>query len=302
MRTGRSAASGVMLRGGNLAFEFRLILFIGLVAAALVFTIVGTAFGTYYLPKFVFGVIALVLDVAAMATRYYTYLLDPLIKMKKRRLVIESGEPYSMAPSGNAILKRTPDLVYATTFVKIPVYKSGTEMEDAEKVNFASMFGRTLAITKEPFRLSTQLYVLNKDEYAEKIRARLNTVQDRYNEMVAKEGLGQGTEKGQVSPAAERIRGELTMWRNMLETVNRSRAHSMISYAAVTAAGGTEEEATNLAVSKGDILAAGISSTFGVTAALATGDEILTFIEPEHMIPMANLSEQMSIKSGSLGA
>ncbi len=281
-----------------MAFEFRWILFIILVSASLAFTVIGVALGNLYIPKFICGLLAIIFDVLAMATRYFTYLFDPLMKMKNRKLILDNNEAYIMSPAGNAVMKREGAYVYATVFVKIPVYRSGTEMEDAEKIDFATQFGRMLSIVKDPFKITTQLYVLNKDEYIDKIRTRLNEAQDRYNQMLAREGLGEQKQKKEASPEAERVRGEVTMWRNMLDSVNRAKSHSMTSYAAITAAGGSEEEAVNLAVTKGDELAAGISSTYGITASLALNNEILQFIEPDHMIPIANLSEQISVKSG----
>ncbi len=280
-----------------MAFEFRWILFISLVAASLAFILVGVAAGPGLgILKFIMGLLAILCDILAMASRYYTYLFDPLRKMKGKKLVLDSGDPYIMSPSGTAIMKRVGDLVYATVFVKIPIYKSGTEMEDQEKIDFATSFGKMLSIIKEPFRISTQLYVLNKDEYIEKIRAKLNETQDKYNQIMNKEGGG--TTKKEVAPEVEHLRGKVTMWRNMLESVSRAKSHSMMAYAMVSAIGSSEEEAVNLAISKGDELAAGISSTYGISASLATGKEILQFIEPEQMIPIANLSSQISVRSG----
>ena len=281
-----------------MAFEFKWILFISLIAASLVFIIVGAALSPgFYIIKFILGLIALLLDILAMASRYYTYLFEPIRKMKGRKLILDNNDAYIMSPNSNAIMKREGDSVYATVFVKIPIYKSGTEMPDQEKIDFATTFGRMLSIIKEPFRISTQLYVLNKDEYIDKIRSKLNEAQDKYNQMMSAEGAGTGLRTKEVSPQAEHLRGEVTMWRNMLESVSRARSHAMISYAAVSASGNSEEEAVNLAVAKGDELAAGISSTFGINASLAMGKEILQLIEPDQMIPMADLSSQISVRS-----
>lgn len=282
-----------------MAFEFRLLLFVLFLAASLALILVAAAINFWPVGVFL-GLAAIALDVLAMSTRYYTYLFEPIYRMKNRVAVIDQDEPYSMSPSSNAIIKREGEFIYATAFVKIPIYSSATEMEDQEKLDFASTFGRMLSIIKEPFRLSTQLYVLSKDEYVEKIRAKLNEAQDRYNQMLSKERTaGNPTSKKNVSPQSERVRGEVTMWRNMLDSVNRAKSHSLISYAAITAVGGTEEEATNLAVLKGEELATGISTTLGISASVATGKEILYFIEPDFMIPVANLSEQISQKRGA---
>ncbi len=284
-----------------MAFEFRLILFVLLLAASLALILVAASITGLYIVKLLIGIVAVVLDVLAMATRYFTYLFEPMYKMKRRVAVIDSNDPYTMSPSGNAIIRREKDLVYATAFVKIPVYASATEMEDAEKADFAMAFGRMLSIIKEPFRLSTQLYVLNKDEYVEKIRRRLDEAQDRYNQLASKESAEGASASMNVSPEAERIRGETTMWRNMLDSVSGARSHSLLSYAAITSAGGTEEEAVNLAVLKGGELATGISTALGISASLADRGEILFLIEPDYMIPIANLSEQITRKEEGNG-
>lgn len=271
-----------------------MLLFILLLAGSLVLVLVAASIPGYYIVKFVLGIFAIALDVLAMSTRYYTYLFEPIYKMKNKVAVIDSSEPYVLSPSGNAILKRDKDLVYATAFVKIPIYASATEMEEEAKADFAKTFGRMLSIIKDPFRITTQLYVLNKDEYVEKIRNRLNESQERYSQLMGREAAQAPVTKNTVSPEAERIRGETTMWRNMLDSVNRARSHSLVSYAAITTVGSTEEEAVNLAVLKGDELATGISTTFGISASMASGKEILYLIEPDYMIPVANLSQQIS--------
>ncbi len=271
-----------------------MLLFILLLAGSLALALVAASIPQYFIIQFILGLIAIALDILAMSTRYYTYLFEPFYKMKNKVAIIDNGEPYALSPSGNAIMKREKDLIYATVFVKIPVYTSATEMEDEAKRDFAQTFGRMLSIIKEPFRLTTQLYVLNKDEYAEKIRSKLNEAQEKYSQLVSKEAAQDATSKKAVSPEAERIRGETTMWRNMLDSVNRARSHSLVSYAAITTVGNSEEEAVNLALLKGDELATGISTTLGISASVASGREILYLIEPDYMIPVANLSQQIN--------
>ncbi len=284
-----------------MALEFRLMLFVIFILASLVIVLITAAIpAQYFWIKLPLGIVAIALNVLAVSTRYFTYLYEPLTRMKKRTIVIDDGEPYIMAPSGNAIVRREKEKVFATVFVKIPVYSSATEMEDQEKLDFAVAFSKMLSIMKEPFRITTQLYVLNKDEYVDKIRARLNDVQDKYNTMLEKEAQAGQQDKGVAPPGSNRLRGELTMWKNMLENVNRARGHSLSSFAAISATGGTEEEAINLALMKGDELASGISATYGIAAGIATNSEILELIEPEKNIPVANVSQSILEKSAGM--
>ncbi len=278
-----------------MALEFRLMLFVILLSAAFAIVLITAAVPSqYFYVKVPLAIVAILLDVFAISTRYFTYLYEPFTKIKNHTMTIEGGEPYILAPSGNAIVRREGDRVYATAFIKMPLYSSATEMEDQEKFDFAVSFSKMLALMKEPFRITTQLYVLNKDEYVEKIRARLSDVQDRYNMMVDREGTGKDT----GSPESNRLRGELTMWKNMLDNVNRARGHSLASFAAISAEGGNDEEAINMALMKGEELASGISATYGINASLASGNEILEFIEPEKNIPVANLSQNIMSRSG----
>lgn len=83
------------------------------------------------------------------------------------------------------------------------------------------------------------------------------------------------------------------MWHNLLGSVNKVKSQALEAFAMTTAYGGNEEEAINLALQQADELAAGISAVFGIAASVMEGDEILKFVEPESMIPLVTISEQM---------
>jgi hypothetical protein len=165
-------------------------------------------------------------------------------------------------------------------------------MTDQEKTELSKMFGRILTLNKNPIKLSAQLYMINKDEYIKKLRDILNRSEEKYRNMESVKD---------PSPARhaelERVRGEVTMWRNLLDNVDRARAQSLVLYAMVSVIGGTEEEAANLAYAQAEDLSGGISATLGVTASVVTGKEILSFIEPDFMIPTETVSERMRQKT-----
>jgi len=69
----------------------------------------------------------------------------------------------------------------------------------------------------------------------------------------------------------------------------------------VTAPGGTEEEATTIALQQADELAAGISAVLGVSAYVMPSNEFMHLIEPEELIPFATITEQMHEKIASIG-
>ena len=243
----------------------------------------------YFYVSFILSLFSLLFSVLAFSVRYYDYLFFPLLHMKKRTAVLNNDDPYYIAPNGNAIVVRGEQLVYASSFIKIPVYVSASEMQQQEKLDFAVNFSRLAALSKTPAKLSSQLYIINKDEYMRRISDKLGQVQDIYNQLIAQPDT--------PTSKAERIKGEVTMWHNLYDNVSRARSQTLAAYAMVTAAGNTEEEAVNLAVVKGEDLAAGISSLLGITATLAHGDEILVFIEADKMIPSKSIEEMMQYKA-----
>lgn len=238
---------------------------------------------------FTLAIFTLFFDVLTFSTKYYASFFVPFLKMKNRNLVMESEEPFIMAPSGDAIVIRREGEVYASAFIRIPTYRSATEMSQEEKVDFSRLFSRALTLTKRPMKFGAQLYVINKDAYINNIRNKLNEAEDRYqNAMISKDISKE---------ASERIRGEVTMWHNLYDSVSKVNSHALEAFAMTTSSGGNDEEAITLALQQADEIAAGISSIFGVTASIAQGEELLRFIEPDYMIPLVTVSEEMRGKA-----
>ncbi len=235
--------------------------------------------------KFVFVVVALALDVLAFSTKYYFQFFVPFSQMKGRTVLLNDGEAFTIAPSGNAIVVRNGQDTYASAIVKIPSYRSATEMTDAEKVDFAKMFGRVVSLARSPVKFAAQLYVINKDAYISNIKAKLDEAEERYQGTVLSKSLSKAD--------SERIRGEVTMWHNLFDSVNKTRSQSLEAYAMVTSPGNTEEEAVNLALQQADEIATGVSAIFGISASIAEGTDLLKFLEPDYMIPAVTISEQM---------
>ncbi|MGC8675959.1 MAG: hypothetical protein ACP5T3_00370 [Candidatus Micrarchaeia archaeon] len=243
----------------------------------------------------VFAVLALLFDVVAFSTKYYAYLFAPLLHAKNKTLVLSEDSAFRISPNGNAIVTKRGSEFYVSAFVKIPIYKSATEMTEDERVEFARAFSKVLTVSKEPVKFTTMLYVINKDEYISEIRNKLNDAEARYAT------LNNQANPAQANPDLERAKGEVTMWRNLLDSVSRVRSNAMSTLAMVTASGASEEEATTIAMQKADELAAGVSATLGVSAYIMESKEFLSALEPDEMIPFATISEQMQEKVASLG-
>ena len=275
-----------------MALSMRTVFFVAFLGASLVLLLFSTLAPGYIL-RFVLVLFALISDVIAFSTRFYTYIFMPIFRMKGRRIVLKGEEAFVLAPGGNAIVVRDGADVYATAFVKIPIYRSSTEMSDEEKVEFARLFGRVMTLSKTPVKITTQVYIIDKDEYLNKIRSKLNDAEENYQKL--------SLDKSSPQNLLDRAKGEVTMWQNMLENIGKAKSRMQVSYAMVTALGGNEEEAINLATQRAEELAAGIGAIYGVTASLANAADILTFIEPDHAIPFSSISEEMKQKTIEAG-
>lgn len=240
---------------------------------------------SFYIVASLLAVIVLALDVLAFSTRFYSYMLMPLLRMKKRTVVLSNDDPFYITSAGNAIVVRDGDIIHATSFVKIPIYRSATEMTDEEKLAFSRLFARVVTLSKTSFRLVSQLHVIDKDEYIKKITEKLNDAEDRYNTLI--------NNKNTPRNVSERVSGEVTMWHNLFDSVSKSHSQAQITYAAISAVGGNEEEAVAIAAQQAEEMAAGINTVLGITATVARGQEMLVFIEPDYMIPPTTVSEMM---------
>ncbi|MDE1827824.1 MAG: hypothetical protein KGH65_01550 [Candidatus Micrarchaeota archaeon] len=269
------------------------LLFVAFVGISLVIMIVTSTLQIPSYVKIIFLAIALFIDILAMSTRFYSYLFIPLYRMKDKTIVLSNEEPFYIAPSGNAIITREGSDVYATAFVKIPIYKSATEMNEEEKIDFARLFSRIVSISKTPYKITTQMYLINKDEYINKIRDRLNEVEERYQKSMS--------EKEANPSVVEREKGEVTMWHNLLESIGRIQSHALLNYVTVTAMGSTEEEATALATQQADELSSGIGATLGITTSMMSGEEILLVTQADYTIPFSTVSEEIRQKTVSEG-
>ncbi|MDE1869463.1 MAG: hypothetical protein KGH71_00560 [Candidatus Micrarchaeota archaeon] len=269
--------------------NLRNLLFISFVGISLVLMIVTVSLSIPNYLKIIFLIVALFIDILAASTRYYTYLFVPFTKIKDKTIVLSNEEPFYLAPSGTALIVRDGNEVYATAFIKIPIYKSATEMNEEEKIEFARLFSRIVSLSRTPLRISSQMYLINKDDYITKIRDRLNLVEENYQ----KASVDKSTDAG----AIERLKGEVTMWHNLLESIGRVQSHALINYASVTALGTTEEEATSLVTQQAEEIAAGIGAILGINAPLMTGEEILLVTQPDFTIPFSTVSESIRQKT-----
>lgn len=235
--------------------------------------------------KIVILIFAIFFDLLALSSRFYSYLIIPIMKQRKRNVVISKEEAYFLASSGDAILHKEGENYIATIYIKIPLYRSATEMTAEEKLDFTHQNSRLIALSKDPIRFTTELLVMNKDSYIQTLRDMISAAQDEENRLVQNN-----------APASdiERARGKAGMWSNMLDITSKSLSLEMSTYATVSGVGVQEFEAVGQAGQRARELMSGVASIFGVTPSIITGDGLLRFVEPEYLIPYSTISEQIN--------
>lgn len=267
----------------------KIFIFLGFVAGAIVLILIDISVPSLILApgwKFLLLMIAFFFDGIAYASRYYSYLFGPLVRQRKRNIVLSNEDAYWLASSSDAILHKRGEDFIATVYVKIPLYRSATEMTEEEKLDFTKQISRLVSLSREPVRFTSQLHVMNKDNYIRSLRSTISSVENEEARLVTS-GTAKETE-------IERVRGQASMWHHMLDNVAGTTSFELVNYAAVSALGSKEFEAISAAQQRGRELISGISALFGVTPSIVTGELLLRFVEPEYLIPYSTVSEQIS--------
>ncbi len=235
--------------------------------------------------KIILFLLAMVADAVAFSSRYYAYLISPMLKQHSKHIVLSNENAYWMAQSNDTILRKSGEEFIATVYISIPVYRSATEMTDEEKLDFANQISRLIGLSKDPVRYTTELYVMNKDSYIQKLR---ETISAAENEAASLQD--NDAKKNEM----ERARGKLAMWRNMLDSISKNLSFELLSYITVSARGSKEYEATSTAQQRARELMSGVGSIFGIPPSIITGTDLLKFVEPEYLIPFSTVTEQMN--------
>ncbi len=239
----------------------------------------------FVVPKLIFLILAVLFDVLAFASRYYTYLILPLVKQRKRHVIISDQSPYWLSTTGDCIVRKEGDDFIATAYINIPLYISASEMSDDDKLRFTTQVSRLVGISKEPVRFTTELYLMNKDEYIQKLKDTITSIENDEAKLVEAKA-----EEQQL----EHVRGKLSMWKKMLDNVANGISFELGSFAAISAKGVKEFEAITIVQQKARELMNGIAATLGVPPSIVVGNEILKYIEPEFLIPYSTITEQIS--------
>lgn len=264
-----------------------LLLIAFLVLAAACLAIIASLPGGvgYDLLKLLMLVISMAFVVLAFASRYYTYLMMPFIQQRRQNIILSDQAPYWLASTNDAIVSKHGTDFIATTFINIPIYVSASEMSDEEKENFAYQMSRLVGISSEPVKYSTALRIMDKESYITKIKVAISS-----SEVEEANLMQQSASKEQI----ERVRGKLAMWKKVLDHISLTTSTELVTYASISASGTKEYEAITIAQQKARDLINGIGTTLGVVPSIAVGEDILKFVEPEHLIPTSTVSEEIT--------
>ncbi|MGC8669651.1 MAG: hypothetical protein ACP5TL_00670 [Candidatus Micrarchaeia archaeon] len=269
--------------------EKKWLVFIVLLSVAFIFLAAAAALQSSGiltgLIKLLLLIIGIIFTFFAFASRFYLYMIVPLFQQHSRHLVLSNEGAYWLATTSDAILRKDGDEFVATTFISIPIYVSSTEMNPDEKLNFARQVGRLLSITNYPMRVTSQLYVMNKDSYIQQLREKISTVENEEAKL---------TQENAKSSEINKVHGELAMWKKMLDNISSETSLEFTIYASISAKGVKEFEAVNYVHQKASEIMSGIGATLGVVPSLVIGNDIFKFIEPEFLIPYSTVSEQIT--------
>ncbi len=269
----------------------RILILFGFLAVTflLLAAIIGIPSAILFPPiKFILLLIALAFDVIAFSSRRYSYLIVPMFKQRRKKVVLSNEEPYVMSTSEDAIIRKDGNDYIATVYISIPMYRSATEMTEPEKVEFSRQVSRLISISTDPIRFTSEMYIMDKDSYIQTLRDAISAAEEEE----AKLSQSKADDK-----KMEMVRGKIAMWRNILQNSTSESSLELISYASISASGLKEYEAISLAQQKAREAISGIGSTLGVTPAIVTGKEILKFVEPEYLIPFSTAEEEIEQKT-----
>ncbi len=267
----------------------KIINFLGLLMISAILLIIAVALPASIIPyfaKLILLFVAVLIDILAFSSRYYSYLLMPMLKQRGKHIILSKEDAYWISTSADSILRRNKEDYIATVYISIPLYLSATEMPDEQKLEFSRQVSRLVGIARDPVRFTSQMYVMNKDLYIQQLRDAINMSENEEAELEQKPDVNKD--------AVERAKGKTAMWRNLLDSISKDLSFELINYASVSGVGSKEYEAVSIAQQKARELMSGIGSIFGITPSIITGMQLKKFIEPDSLIPFSTVTERIN--------
>lgn len=270
--------------------QLKTLIFFGFLFGSILFLVFAALLPSgiiFNIIKILFLIIAMFFDILAFSSRFYTYLIVPIIQQRKNNIILSNEDPYWFSTSMDAVIRKKADDFIATVYISIPLYKSATEMSDEEKIEFSMQVSRLIGLSKEPVRYTAEMFVMNKDSYIQSLRDKISEIETEQSDIM---------QKTSEPRKIERIKGKLSMWNNILDKVIKTQSYELGSYVTISALGTKEFEAVSLAQERARELISGIGSIFGISPTIIIGKDILKYIEPEYLIPFSTVNAELSKK------
>jgi len=257
--------------------QTREVVFYSFLGASILISLFVIGF-TLYLPSFIKFVLILFSGVLAYFAYFsfkFDYIALALLSQKSKR--IKTGDQrYWFSPTGDVLVTKIGNTFYASVFLRLHSYSSYTEKTDEEKVEFVRLWERAISSSEQPINFSSIVVYINREAYISAINERLLKAQNEYEEAKRKE------EKG---AQIERLRGEVAMWKNILEHIKAMPSRNQLSIVIVTQKGENEEAAIANAKSVSSNLSLNLSAILGVEVTQLNQHEIEACIEAEKIMP-----------------
>jgi hypothetical protein len=217
----------------------------------------------------------------------YGYWMVPFLTRRVRVIdVIE--EPYEIATTQDAVIKKIGNTYYASMFIHVRVYESTTEKSEEEKFAFMNLWERAISSLKFVTKFCISSYTKDLTKYKSAIENRKADAQLRL-----------ANERGKPEPnqaELDKIEREIAMWDNIiLKLITGENPITQITYIMTSGQGPTVEMAQAAAKNQANEIKSTISTTLNAEVAVLTGDDMRRCFEWEYMLPPI-IREEASIQ------
>ena len=257
--------------------QVRDILFYSLLGVSLLLSFVAMAF-TLFIPNFIKFILILISGAFAYLAYFsfkFDYLATALLSQKSKR-VKTGGQRYWFSSTGDTLVTKIGNSFYASVFLRLHSYSSYTEKTDEEKVEFARLWEKAIGSSEQPISFSSMIVYINRESYISTLNERLLRAQNKYEE---------AKQKGAKDEEMERLKGEVAMWKNILEHIKAAPSRNQLNIVIITQKGENEEAAVANVKSTASNLALNLSAILGIEVTQLNQHEIEACIEAEKIMP-----------------
>lgn len=214
---------------------------------------------------------------SALIVYKYGYWIVPFLT-KKVRVIDVIEDPPEIAPSQDAVIKRTAEKYYASVFLHVKIYDSVTEKSDDEKEAFMDLWERAVSGLKFVTKFTITSIVKDLTKYRESMEGKKAEVQLKL--------AGEREKPNADQILLEKYEREIAMWDSMLSRLSiGDRPISNFAYIMTTGSGSTPEQALAVVKAQANDIKSTISTTLGADVALLAGEEMRRCFDWEYMIP-----------------